>query len=103
MPVFRGLKPNLPPCILGHVGSPASVLFKADPDWSVLLLRVSRSENSGVAPSSRAVATVSAYLAEQLLCEGEELCFEEARALRYFRRQETEAREKSETLWRTED
>lgn len=52
--------------------------------------RVSRSENSGAIPSSQSfnVQLVSEYLKDELLCEGSELCFEEVRAAKYFRKLE---------------
>ncbi|KAM3603239.1 uncharacterized protein V6R79_019095 [Siganus canaliculatus] len=53
---------------------------------------VSRSEVSGTIPSGQSVAiqTVPEYLLEDLVCEGSELCFEEVRAARYFRRLQEE-------------
>ncbi len=53
---------------------------------SVLLHRVSRSEISVRSGQSSNVQTVSAYLVDQLVCEGSELCFEEVRAQKYFRK-----------------
>lgn len=52
--------------------------------------RVSRSETSGAIPSSHSsnVQVVSEYLKDELLCEGSELCFEEVRAAKYFRKLE---------------
>lgn len=52
--------------------------------------RVSRSETSGTITSSQTsnVQFVSEYLKDELLCEGSELCFEEVRAAKYFRKLE---------------
>ncbi|XP_073349429.1 mitotic checkpoint serine/threonine-protein kinase BUB1 [Pagrus major] len=52
------------------------------------IVTVSRSETSGAIPSSQSsgVQIVSQYLKDELVCEGSELCFEEVRAERYFRR-----------------
>lgn len=56
----------------------------------VFVCRVSRSETSGAIPSSHSsnVQVVSEYLKDELLCEGSELCFEEVRAAKYFRKLE---------------
>lgn len=56
----------------------------------VFVCRVSRSETSGTIPSSQSsnVQFVSEYLKDELLCEGSELCFEEVRAAKYFRKLE---------------
>lgn len=58
------------------------------PSHSASIHRVSRSETSGAVPSSQSstLRVVSEYLEEELRCEGSELCFEEVRAARYFRR-----------------
>ncbi|KAM6992345.1 mitotic checkpoint serine/threonine-protein kinase BUB1 [Tautogolabrus adspersus] len=49
---------------------------------------VSRSETSGAISSSQSSGdrTVSEYMTDELVCEGSELCFEEVRAEKYFRR-----------------
>ncbi|XP_034534460.1 mitotic checkpoint serine/threonine-protein kinase BUB1 isoform X2 [Notolabrus celidotus] len=49
---------------------------------------VSRSETSGAIPSSQnpGVQMVSEYMTDELVCEGSELCFEEVRAEKYFRK-----------------
>ncbi|XP_041662017.1 mitotic checkpoint serine/threonine-protein kinase BUB1 isoform X2 [Cheilinus undulatus] len=63
---------------------------------------VSRSETSGTIPSSQnsGVQTVSEYRTEELVCEGSELCFEEVRAEKYFRklREKQEQSEKDPEL-----
>ncbi|XP_059211852.1 mitotic checkpoint serine/threonine-protein kinase BUB1 [Centropristis striata] len=70
---------------------------------------VSRSETSGSLASSQSsgVQTVSAYLKEALLCEGSELCFEEVRAEKYFRKlrekKDLEDREKRELSLRQQE
>lgn len=60
--------------------------------------RVSRSETSGAIPSSHSsnVQVVSEYLKDELLCEGSELCFEEVRAAKYFRKLEEQQEEQQE-------
>ncbi|XP_056872442.1 mitotic checkpoint serine/threonine-protein kinase BUB1 isoform X1 [Takifugu flavidus] len=54
------------------------------------IVTVSRSETSGTINSSQSsnVQFVSEYLKDELLCEGSELCFEEVRAAKYFRKLE---------------
>lgn len=56
----------------------------------VFVCRVSRSETSGTITSNQCpnVQFVSEYLKDELLCEGSELCFEEVRAAKYFRKLE---------------
>ncbi|XP_055362574.1 mitotic checkpoint serine/threonine-protein kinase BUB1 isoform X3 [Betta splendens] len=75
---------------------------------------VSRSETSGMIPSSKdsGIQMVSKYDKEELVCEGSELCFEEVRAQRYFhkrqeqqemdyrRNKERELREEEEAVLR---
>nr|XP_033503878.1 mitotic checkpoint serine/threonine-protein kinase BUB1 isoform X1 [Epinephelus lanceolatus] len=69
---------------------------------------VSRSETSGTIPSSRpSVETVSEYMMDELVSEGSELCFEEVRAEKYFRKlrekQEKEQREIMEKARRQQE
>ncbi|XP_065819535.1 mitotic checkpoint serine/threonine-protein kinase BUB1 isoform X2 [Labrus bergylta] len=58
------------------------------PQTHTTTITVSRSETSGAIPSSQSSGhrTVSAYIKDELVCEGSELCFEEVRAEKYFRR-----------------
>lgn len=66
-----------------------------------LLHRVSRSDTSGAIPSSQTsgVQIVSQYMKDELVCEGSELCFEEVRAERYFRRLREKQEEKASQDW----
>ncbi|XP_053193454.1 mitotic checkpoint serine/threonine-protein kinase BUB1 [Scomber japonicus] len=66
------------------------------PSYSIV---VSRSETSRALPSGQgsSVPTVSAYMTDELVCEGSELCFEEVRAQKYFfQLREKQEREKME-------
>ncbi|KAM9840320.1 mitotic checkpoint serine/threonine-protein kinase BUB1 [Aulostomus maculatus] len=82
----------------------ASVECLSKPPSSKTTIIVSRSETSGMISSgqSSGVQVVSAYMKEELKCEGSELCFEEVRATKYFckmrERQEKEQREKKEKM-----
>ncbi|XP_058468675.1 mitotic checkpoint serine/threonine-protein kinase BUB1 isoform X2 [Solea solea] len=79
--------------------SKTSVDLLAKPPTVKTVVTLSRSENSGVTRSHQdsSVHTVSEYLKDELLCDGTELSFEEARAVRYFRTlQERQQREKRE-------
>ncbi|XP_028252612.1 mitotic checkpoint serine/threonine-protein kinase BUB1 isoform X2 [Parambassis ranga] len=79
------------------------------PSTVKMTITVSRSETSGAISSSHnsAIQTVSAYLTEQLVCEGSELCFEEVRAKKYFcklrEKQEKEERELMEKKLKAEE
>ncbi|XP_069028648.1 LOW QUALITY PROTEIN: mitotic checkpoint serine/threonine-protein kinase BUB1-like [Embiotoca jacksoni] len=59
---------------------------------------VSRSETSGTIPSGRSsgVQNVSEYLEDELVCEGSQLCFEEVRAQKYFRKLQERREEEEE-------
>ncbi|KAM9339289.1 mitotic checkpoint serine/threonine-protein kinase BUB1 [Symphorus nematophorus] len=62
---------------------------------------LSRSETSGTISSSQSsgAQTVSAYMKDELICEGSELCFEEVRAEKYFRKlREKPEKEPKETI-----
>ncbi|XP_023134992.2 mitotic checkpoint serine/threonine-protein kinase BUB1 isoform X1 [Amphiprion ocellaris] len=63
-----------------------SVDCPSKPPANTMTVTVSRSETSGTIPSSQgsSVQTVSAYIKDELICEGSELCFEEVRAQKYF-------------------
>ncbi|XP_067429364.1 mitotic checkpoint serine/threonine-protein kinase BUB1 isoform X1 [Thunnus thynnus] len=87
--------------------SKASVdCLSKSPTYTII---VSRSETSGATSSSQGsgVQTVSAYMTEELVCEGSELCFEEVRAEKYFyklrERQEREKREITEKRLREQE
>ncbi|XP_051264964.1 mitotic checkpoint serine/threonine-protein kinase BUB1 isoform X2 [Dicentrarchus labrax] len=73
------------------------------------VVTVSRSETSGMLPSSQgpSVPTVSAYNTDELVCEESEFCFEEVRAAKYFRKlreeQEKEQREIKEKMLREQE
>ncbi|XP_008296329.1 mitotic checkpoint serine/threonine-protein kinase BUB1 [Stegastes partitus] len=71
------------------------------PPANAMTVIVSRSETSGKIPSSQGsgVQTVSAYIEDELVCEGSELCFEEVRAEKYFRKlREKREREQEEIM-----
>ncbi|XP_070705313.1 mitotic checkpoint serine/threonine-protein kinase BUB1 isoform X2 [Pempheris klunzingeri] len=87
----------------------ASVDCPPKPATHKTVITVSRSETSGAIPSSQGsgVQTVSAYMTDELVCEGSELCFEEVRAEKYFRKlrekQEKEQREIAENRLKEEE
>ncbi|XP_044025669.1 LOW QUALITY PROTEIN: mitotic checkpoint serine/threonine-protein kinase BUB1 [Siniperca chuatsi] len=87
----------------------ASVDCLPKPPTNRTTIIVSRSETSGAIPSSQgsSVQTVSEYMKDELVCEGSELCFEEVRAEKYFRKlrgkQETKHRETTEKLLRRQE
>lgn len=75
-------------CTVGTVKYLKVLSTRNDVISSLFSSRVSRSETSGVIPSSQgsSVQAVSEYMTDELVCEGSELCFEEIRAEKYFRR-----------------
>ncbi|XP_045916864.1 mitotic checkpoint serine/threonine-protein kinase BUB1 isoform X2 [Micropterus dolomieu] len=80
----------------------ASVDCLPKPPTVKTFITVSRSENSGWIPPSQDsnVVFVSEYMKDELVCEGSELCFEEVRAEKYFRKMQQERllREQEEEL-----
>ncbi|XP_070782386.1 mitotic checkpoint serine/threonine-protein kinase BUB1 [Enoplosus armatus] len=87
----------------------ASGDYLSKPPTNRTTIIVSRSETSGAIPSSHgsSVQTVAAYMKDELVCEGSELCFEEVRAEKYFRKlrekQEMEHREIMEKRLREQE
>ncbi|XP_037607527.1 mitotic checkpoint serine/threonine-protein kinase BUB1 isoform X1 [Sebastes umbrosus] len=79
----------------------ASVDCPPKPPTYRTTITVSRSETSGMIPSSQSsgVQMVSEYMTDELECEGSEFCFEEIRAEKYFRKlREKQAMESREIM-----